>query len=346
MSSQRKSIFVVLGMARSGTSTIAKGLQALGIDLGDDHTSADSKWHAKGFWEDRDIGYKINRSVLRALNDPGISEIFSNHWYQDNRSLQDLKNTAIQLLQQRMEGTTYWGFKDPNTAKILPFWQSVFNILDLKDYYVIGVRNPLSSAHSYKELTGCDMEEGLLSWLIHLISAIDGTHGRKRVLVSYELTLQDPFTQLTRMKKMLDIPFAAQSQELNRYANEFLDKNLRHYQYSDEDLKSHPAAAVMPLCIPIYHLLMQLAKDEIAFDSEEFFLSWQEVKTEFKKAHPIYCYLELLVKRNKQAEKKLRTIQKSVVWKMVYPLRVIDDLLHERRRKQKERRRLARAYEA
>jgi hypothetical protein len=58
-----KNIFLVLGMARSGTSAITRGLNALGIDLGNKLTPANEKWNPKGFWEDNEVVYQINAKI-------------------------------------------------------------------------------------------------------------------------------------------------------------------------------------------------------------------------------------------------------------------------------------------
>lgn len=66
-----KEMYVVLGVTRSRTSVITRGLQALGVTLGDKLHPA-SSWNPKGFWEDDELVYKINRSLLYFLNYPWI----------------------------------------------------------------------------------------------------------------------------------------------------------------------------------------------------------------------------------------------------------------------------------
>lgn len=60
-----KSIVVVLGMHRSGTSAITRGLMVLGVELGDNlmPPAADNN---KGFFEDVDVN-AINVELYRSL---------------------------------------------------------------------------------------------------------------------------------------------------------------------------------------------------------------------------------------------------------------------------------------
>ena len=315
-----------------------RGLKALGIDLGTRLTPANQAWNAKDFGEDTDIVYKVNRSVLAALDYSWQSATLIERQYQHSTVLSELKIMATNLLTQRIANSEHWGFKDPRTALILPFWKDVFQHLRLNDRYVIALRNPLASAYSYQKVSGVDLEEGLLLWLMHLIPAIDGTDGKKRVMVSYDLMLQDPRKQLERIREKLAIPLPLDANEVDVYANEFIDKNLHHHEYSYDDLKTHAATMVAPMCLRVYSVLMKLAKDEIEFDTTEFNTEWQQIKAEFADIHPIYCYIDSLLKRNKTLVRENRIIRKSLPWKLIYPLRIVDDVLRALRRKLRKKR--------
>lgn len=342
---QQKTIFVVLGMPRSGTSAIARGLKALGIDLGEKLSEADNTWNPKGFWEDADIVYKINRGVLFALNYPWMSVSLIKYEELHQESLHELKIAAALLIKERMGLTSCWGFKDPRTAKVLPFWQAVFTDLNLQDKYVIALRNPLATAYSYQRLSGEDIEVGLLLWLMHLIPAINATHSKKRILVSYDMMMQNPRLQLERMQTQLDLPHLSNQKEYDIYINEFLDKSLQHYEYSLHDLQTHPATAVSPICVKIYDLLLRVAKDECSLESDTFQSEWQSLMQEFDKVYSIYAYINKLLKKNKQLEKNMRSMRKSIPWRLIYPLRIIDDFLRSRRKKVREQNRLVKTYE-
>jgi hypothetical protein len=332
-------------MARSGTSVLARGLHALGVDFGNHLIPGNDIWNPKGFWEDKEIVYKINRGVLHVLQNLSPTTQLTNLSFQDNNALSKLNRHAVIILKKRMTFTNNWGFKDPRTAIILPFWKNIFTELNLQDHYIISVRNPLSSAYSYcKVYKKTDIEMGLILWLRHLISAIDETVKKKRIIVSYELLLQNPIAQLERMINKLSITCHNIS-EMNSFEKEFLDKALQHYEYTLGDLMSHPATSVSPLCIKVYELLMQIAKDQIFFDSDDFSCVWAEIKKEYSYLYPIYYYIDLLTYRQKKTEKILHTIKKSFPWKISYPFRVVDDLLRNKRINSRKKKKLARFYE-
>lgn len=122
--------------------------------------------------------------------------------------------------------------------------------------------------------------------------------------------------------------------------NEFLDKKLQHFQQDEVALTTHPAMKVVPLCADIYRLLNQVAKDEHSFSSPYFQSHWQVLMQEYARQRPIYAYIDSLLKRDKEWERQLRTIRRSIPWKLTYPLRVIDDILRAARRKQRIKRQL------
>lgn len=331
-----KQVFVVLGMSRSGTSAIARALKALGIDLGDKLLPGDSR-NPKGFFEDSEILYKINRGVSNALRHPWMSVgLLNDKQIENNQVLSQFKSDAIKILQQRFQATAHWGFKDPRAVTILPFWQSVFKSLDLDDRYVIVMRNPLAAAYSNQKFAKLDIEVGLMLWLIILISSIEGTKGRKRLLVSYELMLKDPHTQLARIHRDLALSGEINEKEANLYANEFIDPNLSHYEHSETELKAHSALAVVPLCLQTYKLLQKLAKDELSFNDPAFQTAWQEIKDEFMKNYPVYEFIRVLHLRNKTLERELRSVHKSIVWKITSPLRKLKQLFRSSKNFRKE----------
>src|SRR5688572_29093711 len=61
-----KRLIITLGMHRSGTSVVTRGLQVLGVSLGDNLMAPFEGNNDKGFWEDNDIN-KLNIEMLNTL---------------------------------------------------------------------------------------------------------------------------------------------------------------------------------------------------------------------------------------------------------------------------------------
>jgi hypothetical protein len=62
---QNKNAVLVVGMHRSGTSVLTRGLKTIGVELGD-HLSSSAEDNLRGFWEDKDV-LALNEKILRII---------------------------------------------------------------------------------------------------------------------------------------------------------------------------------------------------------------------------------------------------------------------------------------
>jgi len=263
MGSGAKRVVVVLGMHRSGTSVLARGLQVLGVELGQNLMPA-LPANPKGYWEDRDI-YNLNERILAALSrnwrSPGL--IDDSVW--NSSALEPFVSEAKQLLDSRFGKFELWGFKDPRTCLLLPFWQPVFRELGLEAGYVISLRNPLSVAGSLWARDAMVEELSYLLWLQHLVAAFKYTENQRRLVVDYDELLKAPHRQICRIAKALGLPAPISTDAaLLSYASEFLAADLRHHAFSAEHSPSDPP--LKRLAVSTYELLRQVSIDEIDCD--------------------------------------------------------------------------------
>jgi len=233
---EQKRLFVVLGMHRSGTSTITRGLQVMGVDLGDRLMQLDAGNNDKGFWEDIDIN-TLNVEMLNALD---------NDWHQltliSREELELLKrdgflNHATELLQQKTNHSNLFGLKDPRISKLLPFWKEVFNCCNYDVGYILAVRHPISVALSLANRNGIDMEKSHLLWLIHTVKSLSGIIGGNYIVVDYDNLMKDAGHELNRIAGKFKLKL--DREELEKYKSEFLDHNLRHTVFTYDDLMQH-----------------------------------------------------------------------------------------------------------
>lgn len=259
-----KSIVVVLGMHRSGTSAITRGLQALGIDLGERLMLPAADNNEKGFFEDIDVN-AINVELLDALGQDWhtLSLIPADELLHEKYA--GLRLRAIELLRSRLQDTDRFGFKDPRLCRLLPFWQKVFEHLQLDVSYVIAVRNPLSVAKSLEARNQLPHEKSHYLWLEHVLPSVLLTQGMRRVLVDYDLLMENPQKQMGRMALGLDSKL--DPVRLAEFSRDFLDIRLRHTGYKPEDVLESPLVP-HPVRTAVM-LLADVAADRVSLDSEE-----------------------------------------------------------------------------
>ena len=141
---------VVLGAGRSGTSAITRGLQTLGVELGDQLRPGGGK-NPTGFFEDESL-MKINKRLRKALGlrAESVSLIEPHQW--QTPTVQAFEQEAKETIRRRFGAYSLWGYKYAGTLRLLPFWRMVFHSLDLDVRYVMAVRNPISVAQSRAKL--------------------------------------------------------------------------------------------------------------------------------------------------------------------------------------------------
>lgn len=297
MKENEKRLIVVLGMHRSGTSAITRGLRVLGIELGDRLLSPADGDNDKGYWEDIDFN-ALNIEMLHALD---------KDWYYTSQIVQAdveiLKKKgyllrAGKLLNDKLEGKTLFGLKDPRIAKLLPFWQAVFDHSGLSVSYVLAVRHPLSVVKSLENRGWKSRERSYLLWLNHLITSLSLTDSSNRVMVDYDDLMQDSGNELARLANGLHL--SIDKKELDEYQTSFLDQNLRHSTFQPNDSTLDPCCPA--LVSEVYIKLKDLLSADASSDDQKFRKQVKQWVTEYDRLSPILTHIDKTVMEAMQSD--------------------------------------------
>ena len=252
-----RAVFVV-GAGRSGTSALMRGVHALGVSLGDNLKAATGK-NPTGFFENADLldVAKRARSAL-GLKSESVALIPEAAWREVD--LEPLVKETVALVERSFGGAPIWGFKYAQTLRMLPFWERVFELGRIDASYVVAARNPLSVARSRAKL---DSQRGVqemsdLSWLVNVVPYFRRMARRPFTVVDYDVLMGGPGEQLTRIAEQLDLPVdEAVGFAIREYSEEFLQTEMRHTAFTDDDLESDPS--LNPLVRDAYRWLRRLA---------------------------------------------------------------------------------------
>jgi len=295
---------VVLGAGRSGTSTITRGLRALGVELGDQLRPGGGK-NPLGFFEDEGL-LKLNKRLRTTLGvrADSVSLIQPHQWQMP--AVQTLAREAQETIRRRFGRYSLPGYKFAGTLRMLPFWCMVFQALDLDVRYVMTVRNPISVARSRAQLNPRRgvQEKSDLEWLVNVVPYFRAVRERPFVVVDYDLVMADAVTQLERIATNLDLPLtAAATAGIQEYAEQFLHPNLRHYHFTEEDLINNPQ--VNSLTRDAYRWLYRLATDSVEPYSPQVWHEWEQIENALSAQAPLLRYVD-------QLEAELRRAQRSI----------------------------------
>ena len=264
---KKKRIIAVIGVQRSGTSAITKGLQVLGVNLGgfygQDVVGPDNE---KGYFEDLEISF-LDISMLNSIGytwDNPVLPVFDDNTKQ---VLSSFYLIAANILQRRFESTNLFGRKDPLIARLLPLWNETFKDVGAEVSYIIACRNPLSVAKSMEKRDGFDIVKGCYTWLGYITASLIHSAGYNRIVVDYDELMKDPEKQLRRTAERLNLKFDAGSSEFIEYKESFLSESLRHTSFGIDDLTANDE--IPPKIAELYVLLKRIAMDEISIEGIE-----------------------------------------------------------------------------
>jgi hypothetical protein len=197
----KKMALVVLGMHRSGTSSVAGALAMLGAQP-PKTLLAPSDDNPKGFWESWEI-IQLNDRILQA------GESWWNDWRRfDQAKISDAHRLAFQadirstLMAEFGEADTIV-VKDPRCCRLWSFWEPALQDAGYEPLYVLPIRSPIEVARSLNARNGFNITEGLILWLRHVLEAERATRGRPRVISPWTTFMADWRGEIVRIEAIL-----------------------------------------------------------------------------------------------------------------------------------------------
>lgn len=174
-------VICIIGMHRSGTSMVARLLQRAGLYLGPEDCllGADAA-NPEGHFEHTGF-LAINDALLRHLGGGWDLPPRAAPGWQLDGALADLQAQALALVSS-FPADRPWGWKEPRTTILLPFWKSIIR----QPRFVICVRSPLDVAKSLASRNQMPIDHGCSLWSSYMRAAIKDTAGCPRQLVFYD----------------------------------------------------------------------------------------------------------------------------------------------------------------
>jgi hypothetical protein len=258
-------LIIVLGMHRAGTSAVTRALEVLDVSLGSNLMPASEHVNPKGFFEDLEVN-ALNIDMLGAIGSDWsrVSPISTSQL--DLLKQGGFFRHAADLIQAKCRDTPVFGLKDPRISKLLPFWNQVFDSLEYDVAFVVALRNPLSIAKSLEKRDGFQASHSFFLWLGHMLESLRGSAGRPRMVIDYDQLIRSPEVQVKRMAATLSLK--VDESALEAYAKEFIDRNLRHTIYTNEELLTESGCPA--LIKEMFAWLLQAATEQISLEDKRF----------------------------------------------------------------------------
>jgi len=232
-------IFVV-GMHRSGTSAVARGLQTAGVSFGNDLLPP-APDNPKGFYEDRHV-LDLHERLLDHLNLKWYSLASVPEHALLGSISQSFRREAALLVERKLSSSSLAGIKDPRLCLFHPLWQSALRDQNSDVSYVLVVRHPFSIAESLAKRNQIERVYTMALWLAHMAPLLEAQRRfGQSVVTDYDLLMDNPRHELERIRRALHLP-APPEADVSIFADIFLDRRLRHHaRPRDEDLRDSAA---------------------------------------------------------------------------------------------------------
>ncbi len=281
----QKHLIIVLGMHRSGTSAITRGLETLGVSLGNQLVTGKAGENDKGFFEDREF-LDLNQTLLADL---GTSwDALGNFPISTGSSLkiQKYQFSFSQLIKNRFQETDYYGLKDPRFCKLLPLIEPVLLDLGINVRLIIASRNPLSVANSILKRNQIPLVKGLYLWFEHTILSLQYSKNYPRLVVDYDRILKNTTNEIKRVADFLEINHQVLAEDLYSYQSIFLDSKLRHSEYTLADLVDNQT--IPKIVVELYQILITLSEDPIFSTSADTISKINQLNNIYQDFLPVF----------------------------------------------------------
>lgn len=301
-----KKVLVVLGMHRSGTSALTRGLQVLGVSLGDNLMSAFEGNNSKGFWEDLEI-VAINDAILAwfGMDWHSLGSLHEEHDWPGLLG-SPLVTRAEDYLRAQVLHQSLFGIKDPRMARLLPFWREIFKRCAVEPVFLISSRDPVSVADSLALRDGFLPGKSYYLWLEHMLSSLLDTSAATRCVVSFDRLLDRPAKELARIAAVAGLP-APEGAALDDYCLEFLDQELRHFRHTPNDLEIDPNLAQE--VARLHSLLECLAIDELSLEDISVQEAFDVLRERLLQLGPTYRLIVALNRRLGESELNAQSLR-------------------------------------
>jgi hypothetical protein len=272
---------------------VRESLAGFGVELGDDFKPPSRK-NPTGYFEDAAL-LKLSKRLRRTLDlrPDSLRLLDDDVW--TSPAVMPFYDEFAATIKTRFGHAPIWGFKYARTMRLLPFWERLFQNMNIAPSYVMPIRNPLSVARSRGKLDAHRgaQENSDLEWLVNVVPFLDRVRGANLVVVDYDTLMEDPAAQLQRLADKLGLPIDERTQgEIHTFSNSFLKRSLQHSRFSIDDLQT--AKNINAIVRDAYCWLDRLARDEIQTDSSDLWRSWQTLHRDVAALGPVLARMDSL----------------------------------------------------
>ncbi|MDE2343478.1 MAG: glycosyltransferase [Betaproteobacteria bacterium] len=192
----------VLGMHRSGTSTITHALQILGANLGP-RLIAPAPDNPDGFFESIEV-VDINDGLLNELGHSWDDfRPLPENWLDSNAAAR-ARARIVDFFERTFAREPLWAIKDPRLCLTFPLWRQVLLELGATFGSLLVVRDPSAIADSLRRRNGIGTNLSNALWLTYTRGACEASAGLANVVLCLDEFNRDSRIIVDALRKLTD----------------------------------------------------------------------------------------------------------------------------------------------
>jgi hypothetical protein len=330
---------LVLGVHRSGTSSLAHLLNVLGAKLpekvmGPAHSNPLGHWEPMRLME---INEEILSTIGRSWHDP---RPISPNWFRSKEAYAFHERLAAAIASGYGNAPLIL-IKEPRICRLAPLYLDVLDVLGIKPLVILPIRHPEEVIRSIHERDQIDPRTTEFLWLRSLLEAEEASRACVRVWTSFDRLLENWETTAQSVSDRLGIVWPNKLEKVATEVANILRPRHRHHQYADDPAPlplgslttrawqaaqqalNGDEAAARALFDDIRKTVNEL--DRLNFSQEEY------VERRLAEANARTARLSAEVVEEAQNFEQLKhqidSIQASVCWRLTWPIRWFHKLL-------------------
>ena len=249
MDHNKKTVVLILGMHRSGTSAVTGVLNQFGASVPLAEDTVISADNPKGHWEHRGVN-NINDQILRHFRQTWTTFLPLELNQTPPHLIQKLDAMLVKVISEAEAPLLV--LKDPRFCVLLPLWLESLDRLDVEVKVIFCVRHPDAVVKSLLRRNQLCYERGLLLWLYYNFEAIRVAGLMRSHRLIYPDWLDEPEELYMRTGENLGISWPRKWSECSSAVLDFIDPSLAHKRNVEE--RGDP---LFEHCLSLYQLIRE-----------------------------------------------------------------------------------------
>ena len=247
-------VMMVLGMHRSGTSSVAGVLTKLGCALPKSLMPANAG-NVRGYFESTAFMMFHDELLHSAGSVWSDWRPFNTSWLISPVAA-GFRQRAKELFEEEFGDRPFPILKDPRICRFAPFWLDVLKDQGATPRAVLPIRPPLEVAQSLRAIHQLPVQHGLLLWLRHVLDAEYNSRSVERSIFTWGEFRVDWRRVCDQIASETGLAWPRLSDRVAREIDAFLASELVHYNVQQHDTTEWTSRA--------YSALVELAQNRFS----------------------------------------------------------------------------------